>query len=240
MSTFLQIAQSAAREMGIAGSTDASPVPTAVTSQTGELNKVVNWVIQSWTEIQNMHSNWKWMRRGFTVSATSGDDSYAFGDVTDDDASAVISRFGRWRYDDPEDEAKCYLTASGTGVQYWLPYQKWAYFKAVYKIGTQTDAPPIIITIDPQDNLVLGPQPDDTYTVTGDFQRSAQVLAADGDIPECPKQFHDVIFWRAVLKYGLDESAPEMIGKWDMFGKPMLRDLRNNQLPDMVLQGPMA
>lgn len=237
MSTFLQISQGVCRECGIAG---GDTVPSAVLSQTGELQRVVSWVIQAWREIQNRHNDWRWMRAGFTVDTASGDDSYAYGDCTDIITSAAITRFGRWLLNDPSDPPKRYLTASGVGVEGWLSYVDWNGFKSLYRIGTQTNSAPAWIAIDPQNNLVFGPKPDDIYTVSGDYQRSAQVLAADGDTPEMPEQFHDLIMYRAMEKYALYESANEVLIRAQHEANRMMRQLEANQLPAMFWPGPMA
>lgn len=237
MSTFLVICQDVARDTGV----DASgTLPATTVSQTGDLLRIVNWVIQSWTEIQNRHNNWRFMRVGFTVTTTSADDSYAFGDVTDDLTSSAITRFSRWRINDPNDPPKRYLSATGVSAEGWLIYTTWDWFKRIYKIGTQNDSTPAHITVDPQDNIVLGPQPDDAYVISGDYQRSAQVLAADGDIPECPTQFHDLIKYMAMEKYAFYESAQEVLVAAQEGKNRIMRQLEANQLPEIYLGQPLA
>ncbi len=59
MATYLKICQDVTRECGIAGGADTSPKPTAVIGQSGELNRVVNWVSDAYTEIQS-DIKWRW------------------------------------------------------------------------------------------------------------------------------------------------------------------------------------
>jgi hypothetical protein len=237
MSTFLELAQNTARECGIA---QGSTYPTTVTGQTGILNKIVNWVNDSWAELQMRPVEWRWMRVGFTLDTSAADDTYAFGDATDILTSATIARFTRWRVNDPDDPAKCYLTSEGVGVEYWMTYIPWNSFKTLYKIGTQNDGPPLHITIDPQNNIVVGPQPNDTYTISGDFERGIQDLTADGDIPDCPAQFHKVIMYEAMIKYGQDQSAPELITRGANYSNIVLRQLEADQGEQMTLPEPLA
>jgi len=237
MSTFLQICKNVSRECNISG---GDTVPTAVTTQTGELQRVVKWVEQAYKELQEKYLDWRWMRVGFTVNTVSGTDSYAYGTVTDILTSAVITRFSRWRLFDENDPPKIYLTASGVGTEGWLIPLGWDNFKWLYRKGTQNNGYPAHITIDPQNNIVLGPKPDGIYTVTGDYQRSAQILAADGDIPEMPTQYHDLIMYLAMEKYALFHSAQEVLVAARTGIGRILGQLEMNQLPPMPLAGPMA
>lgn len=237
MSTYLQLSQAVCRECGIAG---GDSVPSAVTGQTGELERVTNWVADAWTEIQNKHPNWRWMRHGFTVNTVADDDTYAYGDVTDTTTSAAITRLGRWWVNDPEDCAKIYLTSAGVGTQGYLTFVPWEHFKALYRLGTQNSGYPAHITIDPQNRLVLGPKPNGIYTVTGDYQRSAQTLSADANEPECPAQFHRIIVYRAMEDYGYFESAQEVLARAVTKGNRLMRQLQQDQLPEPRLPPPLA
>lgn len=238
MSTFLQLCQATSLECGVAG---GDTVPSAVTNQTGELDRIVSWVKNAWVEIQNRNnSNWRWMRVGFTVNTVADDDSYAYTDCTDALTSIAIARFKRWRFTDSHDPAKIYLTSSGVGTQTWLTYLDWDDFKAIYRIGTQNSGFPAHISIDPQNKLVLGPKPNGIYTVTGDFVRSAQVLAADATEPEMPSDFHNLIVYEAMQRYGYFESAPEVLSRGKELAGPLRRQLELDQLPMMRLRGPMA
>ena len=114
MSTFLQICKNVSRECNISG---GDTVPTAVTAQTGELQRVVKWVEQAYKELQEKYLDWRWMRVGFTVNTVSGTDSYAYGTVTDILTSAAITRFSHWRLFDENDPPKIYLTSSGVGTE---------------------------------------------------------------------------------------------------------------------------
>lgn len=238
MSTFLSLCQDLCRECDIASGEDAI---SAVANQSGELQRIVKWVANSYTELQNRHQGqWRWLRHGFTVDTTEDDDTYAYGDVTDTTTSAAITRFSRWYLEDCEDPPKIYLTSSGVGTQNWLIYTPWEWFKTIYRIGSQNSGYPAHITVDPQNNLVIGPKPNGVYTITGDYYRSAQVLAADDDEPEMPPQFHQLIVYMAMAKYGGFESAQEVIYRAQNEGGPLLRQLEANQLPPMRLAGPLA
>ena len=237
--TYLQLSNDLAREAGVSGSASAI---SAVTSQTGEAARIVNWVRQAHNEIQNKSPFWRWMRSKWTVATTASDDTYAGTDCTDSRLSAAITRFSRWIPidDNGASNVKIYLTSGGVSGERWMVPLPWNYFTAIYKRGTQNDGPPVHFSIDPQNNLVLGPAPDAVYTVSGEYQMSELNFSADGDTPEFPSQFHDLVWLKGLEKYGLFHAAPECILRWKTEGVRMLRDLEANQLPPVAFAEPLA
>lgn len=237
MSTYLAGSVDLRRECGVAGTG-----PSAVTGQTGDLERIVEWYAQSYVEIQNRHQDWLWLRSTWTVDTVASDDTYAYGDVTDSRLSAVITRFRRWWLYDAEGfpNIRSYLTSAGVaGEKYLLPLP-WASFRDLYKKGTQTNNAPVHVAVDPQRNLVFGPKPDAAYTITGEYQMSAQVLAADADTPEMPSDYHQLIVYEAMKKYGAFHSAPEVSARGITEGNKVMRQLENNQRPECGLAGPLA
>lgn len=234
---FLQICQAVSRDVRYPG---GATYPTAVTSQTGKLANIVSFVDDAWSLIQNVEDYWRWMRVGFTISTTEDDDSYAFGDCTDSLTSSAITRFARWLIDDPEDPPRIYLTSSGVGTETWMSYCPWEAFKSVYRIGTQNSGYPIHITVDPQNNIVIGPKPNGIYTITSEYMRSAQTLSADADIPEMPTHFHPLIQYETIKKFALIESAQELMNLGVDGASPLWAKLRREQLPPPRNAGPMA
>lgn len=224
MSTFLQLCADLRREVGASGTG-----PTSVLNQTGEYLRLVKWTIESYREIQNAHrGNWRWLRSEFTLPTVADDDEYAYSDCTDTIASATITRFARWH---PHD-MKVYLTSAGVSTQTWLTYSEWDDFKRVWKIAAPASGFPAFISVDPRNKLRFGPKPDAVYTITGEYQKSAQVLAADADVPEMPEDFHRLIVLRAMKKYAAYESAPEIWAEVKSEYALMMRDLEVDQLPE--------
>lgn len=239
--TFLEICQRIARAVGIDSTGD---YPTAVSGQTGDLLDVVHWAIDAWEDIQNMHdAQWRWLRRKFTLDTVASDGEYAYGDCDDVRASASIDRFKTWRLNDPRLPPTIYLKSSGVGSQGWMIWTTWERFSQIYGISTQNDGFPRYISVDPQDNIVIGAKPNAVYVITGEYQRGPQIfdITGDGtDVPELPVAFHRLISYFAIERYGYKEAAPEVIATAKEFGGPMLRDLEINQLPKFRKRGPLA
>lgn len=239
MSTFLQLVNSLASEAGVTGA--ASSV-SSVTGQTGQALRLVNWVKQAHTEIQNRHQNWRWMRSKWTVPTVIGTASYAYGACTDSRLSATISRFKRWiPFDDSgATNIKRYLTSGGVAGEGWMTFLPWSYFQAIYGLGVQNNGPIIHVTIDPQNKIVVGPAPDAVYTVSGEYQMSALVFSVNGDTPEFPSDFHDLVLYRAMEKYGLYYAAGEVLQRGQLEGSRLMRQLEADQLPQINLGAPLA
>lgn len=232
--TFLELAKALRQEAEVAGTG-----PTTVVGQSGQLKRLVDWTIAAWQDIQNAKQHWRWMRRPFTLNTVANDDSYAYADATDVDATGAIARFSRWWAHDEDDQFLCYLQSAGVAQQYRLIYTPWENFKYLYRFGSQTASPPIYVSVDHSNNLVLGPKPDAVYVVTGDFQRSMQTLAADADIPEMPVAYHMLIVYRAMEKYGANSVAAEIFARAQLESARLMGALEMNQLPMMGMAEPL-
>jgi hypothetical protein len=235
MSTYLSLCQDTRRECRVAGTG-----PSTVVAQVGRLGDIVAWVAQCYTEIQEA-KYWNWLRSTFTVNTVANDDTYAYGDCTDSRLSATISRFSKWWLDNRGyPNVTIYLTSAGVGSESYLIPIEWDAFRDRYRRGTQTAGQPIHITMDPQNNLVLGPKPDAIYTLNGEYQMSPQTLAADADVPEMPSRFHSLIMYRAMEKYGASNNATEVFNRGGYEGTRKMISLERDQLPGVTTSGPMA
>lgn len=187
---FLQLCQDTVRESGtISGDT----TPTTTVGQSGRLLKVVNWVIKAWQDIQNLHDDWLWMRDEFSGPIVQGTARYLYTAMTG------IARWSRWLSCEDTDFT-IYKTALGVSDETVLTEITWAQWRARYGRGTQTQNRPVEYAISPAGEICLGPVPNAAYTMRGEYQKSAQVLAADADIPELPDtSLHKVIVWKALL-----------------------------------------
>lgn len=217
---------------------DSGTGPITVVGQTGELLRLVDWISDSWNDIQTSSEFWRWMRKSFYVDTVAADGAYAFGDCTDTVSLAVITRWARWyqgKYD-----WKCYLSSGGVAGEYFLIWMDWEDFKYQYRKGTQTDGKPIHVSQDPTGAFVLGPKPSAVYRVSGDYQIGTQIMTADADLPEMPARFHDLIMYEAMSKYGGNRIAPEAMVRALAEGTPLRASLELDQLPRMRLGRPMV
>jgi len=223
VATFLSLCEKVARESGIVAGTQ----PTSVTGQSGLLLQIVNWVADSWVEIQNSRNGWKFLHSAWSGTLNAGQSVYTA-------ASFGLTRHARWVGDDRVERTfptTLYLQSGGVadeGPIREIPYEQWL---RMYDQGSQVAARPVHYAISPVNEICFGPKPDLTYIARGRRYKSAQVLAANTDEPECPGQYHDVIVWRALMKLaGFDESASALTvarANYDV----LMGQLERNQLP---------
>ena len=243
MKTFLQQCKGVCREARLS---DGEGAIATVLAQSGQIQRIINYVIQSWVEIQNLHQqanlNWRWMHSQFEITTVASQDSYSWDDaaVTDEITTAAISRWRNWNIKDWDNPSTIYLTSAGEGTEGFLTYIDWKQFKYIYRTGTQPEAFPAHISINPQNQIVLGPIPDGIYTIKGDYQKGVQIFAADADVPELPEAFEDIIMYKALTKYGLHENAPECIVAAEDGYHTYLGALEADQLAEIEIGEPLA
>lgn len=200
---FLELAQALRRDCMLPGSG-----PTSVLNQTGQHERLVYFIRDEYTLLQQEEPNWKWLRGNFTLQTTANVGRYAYdaGGMTDADSGVAIARWAFWW----TEEFQIFLTSSGIGSQAPIPHRRWESWRQTYLQGSVSASTPAEMSIDPQDRLRLGPAPNGIYTVTGEYQKGPQILAADGDVPEIPPRFHDLIVARAMKRYAAVAPAPEI------------------------------
>lgn len=223
MSTFLQLAQRLAREVGVAGTG-----PATVVSQTGEAGRLVNWIISAWDDIQMARTNWYWMRGDFTLPLVISQRAYTSTDA------GISTRFGMW---DTNSLRIKKVSADDEEPIDFAPYED---FRDRYLIGPQTVDKPQTYSIDPQLRLIFGPLPDYAYTITGEYYKANQTLSVGADLPEMPAQFHLAIVYRAMMMYARYNSAPEIYDDAQTNYMRIVNRLEMNQMPDAVASEPLV
>lgn len=228
--TFLELVQRLSSEVGNAGSG-----PSAVTGQTGMNLRLVNWIASAWLDIQRKHDDWKFMRGSFTVNTVADDGAYVFGDCTDTATATAIASFRYWH----TDTFKSYLQSAGVGSEVALPYIDYADWYARYNTGTQTSSTPQEFTIDNENGFRLGPKPNAVFVVSGEFQKAATTLAADADTPACPAEFHDAIFYLAMMKYARYTAAAEIYEDAKREYRRIIANMERTQRPEPMQAYPL-
>lgn len=224
MGTFLSLTQDLRRECLIPGSG-----PSTVIGQTGQLERLVNWIRDAYTEIQNEQANWRWMRGNFQLLTVSGTRYYAYGaaGMTDSDSAAAITRWARWWTENPF----IYLQSAGVGTRHALAWVDWQDHREVFNAGSQNNGYPIEWSIDPQERISFRDIPDAVYVFQGEYQKGPQILAADADIPEMPSRHHALIVATAMKKFASAYAAPEVYAQAKDIEAMHRTSLEISQLP---------
>lgn len=191
--TFLELCKALARESGTLSNFDSQPA--SVTGQTGRNQKVVQWIVQAWANIQAQHRTWRFRQQEFTGTLLASTGEYTA-------ASLAISNFGFWPNGESEHDAFTVYGSDGVSDETALHYMTWDAFKRRFRRGSQTDGRPQYWSISPAQELCVGPKPDGSYTITGSYIRSVQRLAANAEVPICPEDYHD-----GIVSYALEYLA---------------------------------
>jgi hypothetical protein len=221
---FLQICQRARQEASISGTG-----PSTVVSQTGELGKLIAWVLTAYQDIQDKHTSWNFLRFDFEFPTIATSSTYLPSAVS-------LAEHARWK----DDSLRIYLTSGGVSGQRRLRYRDWDWFRDYRQIGAIQTGQPIEFSIRPDKSLVFWPTPDAIYTVTGEYWMRAQTMSANSDEPLIPAQFHMAMVWKALMYYAADQGAAEVYTSAQTEFTRLMGKLETDQLPRIRLGGALA
>ena len=226
--TFLEICQRLRQEAGISGTG-----PTAVTGQSGEMLRVVDWAKSAYENIQNKYPHWEFLRFDFSFPTVAATATYA-----PTDAGVGLTEHTKW----VRDSLRIYLTATGVNDEQWLTCIPWATFRDTRLFGANRSVSgrPTEFAVRPNQSIVLWPTPDAVYTVVGEYFKRPQVMSADADEPVFPREFHMAIAWRALVLYGGFESASEAYSRAVIEYNEIMAKLEIDQLPGISVGGTLV
>jgi hypothetical protein len=112
---------------------------------------MVGWVNSAWEDMQLSRPDWYWMQYEFSLTLAQGVRSYSPTDA------GITERFSSWN----TDSLRLYRTdkSDETG----LPFMPYSDFRSTYLTGQIIETEPIVFTVDPRLNLLMGPMPDGLY-----------------------------------------------------------------------------
>jgi hypothetical protein len=129
-----------------------------------------------------------------------------------------------------------FLTEQFLGV---MNYDDW---RNRYLLGSlrSTYQRPMAVAVGPANTLMAGPVCASGYTLVGDYYKAPTELSAAGDIPLLPSQFQGAIVSRAVMMFGVSESAPELYDEGKEEFDVIIREIEATQLPQLTVGGPLT
>lgn len=230
--TFLELCQELREKCGISG---AASTPTTVVGQTGEFGRVVKWINEAWTDVQRQH-RWNFRVGNFSFNTVAG--TYIYPEASCGlEASTSLSSWLPHTF-------RRYLTSGGVAGQQYMTPCDYDWFRDVYEFQSGQSGPPDLFTFRRSDRaILLGPNPDDIYTVTGQYMKAAlKMTVADASTPTgLPTEFQMLIVYRAMMKYAAYEAAPEVMSEAQAEYKSLIADAEYALLPsDDLDAGPLA
>lgn len=220
---FLALCKATRELAGISGTG-----PTTTVGQTGEMGRVVNWVRQSWLDIQSLHKSWSFLYHDFSFTTTQsiGDYSLTAAGLTDLNVLDMKS-------------LRCQRTDMGYQNRQFMEDWDWSNFRDMYRFNNLIEGRPIRFSVDPKDkSICLAAIPDAAgYTISGRYWIRPIALTLDTDTPAIPEYHHMLIPYWALSKYAGFEAAPESKQEALENKARMLSALESDQLPDISVGG---
>lgn len=207
--TFLELCRAVRTECSVAG-----VGPDTVAGQSGTYAKLVNWVRQSYIEIQNRYINWKFLHAHYVHSQERMMREFA-GDV-DSPSIAPPDDLNIWSLDT--------FTLFGQQVDVVEYHDK----TVTLEYGVEK---PAVIVLPDNSLLVQNLEAGVFPSFQADYYRKPQILKKNDDVPWMPEQFHYLIVYRAMMMYGNYDNATEIKSAGIEGWQDMMPILEANQLP---------
>lgn len=227
----LQLCKKVASDSGtVAG----VPSFTTTAGATGRVAQVVGWVQDAWRDIQNERTDWEWMRKTFSHALTIGQREYSAADLG-------LTDLGKFLPDTPEQRVmSLYDPAQGQAQESHIQHVQWAYYRQTYDFGAHDPQQPSVWAMKGS-KLWVGPTPDKAYILRGEYRRSPQELVNDGDIPEMPEAFHNLIVGEAIRLMARSDEAFQVIVERTENYMRLRNPLVLDQTPDVsYAESPLA
>jgi hypothetical protein len=228
-----------------------APLSTLARPAAGETTRMINWVIDAWTEIQLEQYEWDWQRIWLQFPTVTNQQQYTptyiFANATVYEGTASLpvgtslAAFGLQQW--VRKSFRIFPTVQGVLSEQIGNFMPWDDFRNIYIYANQLQnyTRPVIVSVGPDKSLWFGPIPDSTgYTITCEAWLAPQMLAVDTDVPLMPPQYHMAIVYKAMMKYARYESAPEVAAGADEELDRMMNKIYIDQLPVMGSGPPIA
>lgn len=225
------------------GVTSQGPLST-VAGQVGELQRVTTWIAASWAEIQGKHDDWGFMRASYlNPVGVTGIAGISFPTVAGRGVNTLVQlaipSITKW----DEYSFRVYQTAAGINSETFLDPISYDDWRDGYMYGAlrTVQTRPVAVAISPDLGVCLGPPPDGTYTVEGDYWVDVQQLTADADVPQgIPARFHMNIVYEAMKKYAGYEAAQEVMDRAKGEGGPLFNQMEALYAPRIGMAAALA
>lgn len=198
--TFLELCQQVGLVSGLISTQNQM---TTTVGQVGRQLKIVTFTAMAYRRLQTSRTDWEWLRGTFSHALVIGQADYTPAEL------GIATRFKAFCVDVPVDgyrPMRLYNAGLGVADSQDLYQISPELYDQVYGRGVQTAQRPTEYAL-AQGKLFVAVKPDAAYTLDGCYWKAPQILAADGDVPELPAHFHDIITWGAIKLISGQEGA---------------------------------
>lgn len=185
--TKLELVRMLAQQAGMARA------PDTTVAQVGEFGRLCTWIDSALVSIEgDGERRWTWMWELATLTLPAG-------------TSAIAEHLPASRYD----RATLRDVTSGTDeFPPYLTYQPWRDFNRLYpRISANPTTTFSCWSVRPDNALVFNGVPIDDRTIEVERWRAPAALVGDDAVPGLPEDLHEIIVWRALVKYASFDEA---------------------------------
>ena len=208
MSTYLELCQDMARDVGIPGTG-----PSSVSSTIEEEADVSRYIKDADQDIQSMWFNWDFLWTEYSTTTVAS-------------TSTITSPtlLAQWNIDS---------VVYNPTAENWQPLQfiPWLEYRDDYKYGTVVTGTPEYFTVKPNNVIDMYPTPDAATTLTAEYWATPTVLSANTDETVIPVRFQRIIICRAKIYYAEQNDASEVLSGAITEFTDLLGKLEADQLP---------
>lgn len=203
--TFLDLCTGLMQEAGIAGDL------VSVQNQTGEKKRVVGWIQRACSVVEGKYVDWNFLHEFYQFNTVAGVSDYPppenhnfWDDKTFNDITSANSkiRLDFILYTRQKED----VTTSLSGT--------------IYKFSVL-----------PSQAIRLYDTPDSVRTVSAEYFRAPTELVQNTDTPAIPKQYRDIIVYKALMYYAKFENADELLLQATTDYNDRLLQLEARELP---------
>lgn len=188
--TFLDLVQKMRRDIGIQGTG-----PATVVSQTGNFERLVDFIADADEEIQCLYEDWDFLRT--TVAFNTSAATSVYTQVVVASADAV----GKW-----DVESFC-INPNTTNFAPLTELDFHLWKNSGVRLAAEPGGTPTQFVIDQNESIILIPTPDAVYLMQAEHWAAPIRLVDNTDVSIIPKRFHQTIIELATLKYAkFDEN----------------------------------
>lgn len=208
--TFLELCKRLRQECGGSGSG-----PPSVLTAEGKDRLWIDWINDAWLELQALRPDWYWMWEPATIDVVAGTRVYAMDSTT--------IRRDSLRYDgDP------------------ISLVSWPQFEQHYGTTPAHAARPTVVSIRPDENLMLATAPLEDGVLSYEHYRKPAPMVDNDETPTLPDRFHLLLVYDGMRKYGFYDNAPEVLQRGDAGYHQLLPWLARDTSPPVTAPGPLA
>lgn len=202
---FLQLCQRLRQETGISDSG-----PSNVSSQTGDMKRLVDWVNESWVRLQGIAPNWSWMWVQGEVVVTAESNTFTLN------VNLI--------------EGTIYCEGQPLELVDYKTFREYTRDKEVSTLISRL----------PNGLYILGSTSAVDKTISYEAYKKPEPMVQGIDVPSMPSEYHMIIVYGALLEYAMFDEAPELSQKARLNYEQMLAELSRNTLPELTAPSYLA